>query len=84
VQIVSFDQADAGAVVFAAEDGGVAAWRGGRFDRRFLGVDRGQFVGLDGGFLRILPIVVEDKDGAVAVVQFQGRILERVGDPGAA
>lgn len=81
VEVVGFDEADAGAAILAAEDGGVACaccGKGGD-DGGFQVLGRRDAGGFDLGLLGFLPVVVAENDFTVRPVQLEGRIGEDAG-----
>ncbi len=82
MQVVNLDQGHAGAAVFPAHNRGVIA-RSERSDDGGFGVIRGGEAGrLNERLLLLPPVIVAADDRAIAVVQIQRRIGQRIGDPG--
>src|SRR5438093_6185425 len=89
LQIVYFHQSNARGAVYTAHDRGVVACRQVCNDRRFSSVPRCVTAVLDFLHLvmgdnsaddRSLPIIIAANQGARAIMQFQGRILQRIGN----
>jgi hypothetical protein len=59
-QVIRFYQADTSVALFAANDRGVAAGGKQLQDRRLFRIDRRNGRRLDGGLLRIFPVVVTE------------------------
>src|SRR5437667_11931126 len=80
VQPVHFDQRDTDRVVLAAHDRGVISWRERRDDGAFKIIGRRKTGGLNLGLLAVSPVVVKGDEGAISIMQLQGRIGQRLGN----
>ena len=74
VEIVDFDEANAGRAALAKDDSGVRTGRQRNIDRRFQIVSRRDAACLDLGLLGIAPIIVGDCLERTRAVQFENRI----------
>src|SRR5438309_949735 len=80
VQPVHFDQRDTDRVVLAAHDRGVISRCERRDDGALKIIGRRKTGGLNLGFLAVSPVVVKGDDGAIPIMQLQGRIGQRIGN----
>src|SRR5436305_623681 len=90
MQIVHFHKSNSGGAVYTAHDRGVVSRRQVCYNRRFPLVSRCVTAVLDFLHLlmgddpaddRSLPIIIAANQSARAIVQFQGRILQWIGNP---
>jgi hypothetical protein len=89
LQIVHFHEGNSGQVVYTTHDRSVVARRQIRDDCRVQGVTRSIAAGLNLVDLitgdnptddRVSPVVIRGNQSSRAVVQFQGRISQRIGN----
>src|SRR5207237_8981926 len=80
VQPVHFDQRDTDRVVLAAHNRGVISWRERRDDGALKIIGRRKTGGLNLGLLAVSPVVVKGDEGAIAIMQLQRRIGQRLGN----
>src|SRR5881397_1180189 len=90
MQVVHFHQSNSGGAVYTTHDGRVVARWKLCDNRRFPSVTRCVTAVLD--FLHLvmgdnpaddrrLPIIIAANQSSRAIVQFQGRVLQRIGNP---